>query len=171
MSYIITKYFCSIKETIKLWIQSGECHTNLEVWIFKKIDMFVVIPFHEMDPWYRSPPQSLIIIVDMWAINKFLAISMMDICIYKSVIFQFNHLKSCFLFIGHGSDTSNTTEEALKLIRRSLKSNSMNQVEGTHWDGTYPHVFVTFGASVSVFFFICIDIFHFDCLWLTFTFF
>lgn len=59
------------------------------------------------------------------------------------------------VFTGHGSDTSNTTEEALKLIRRSLKSNSMDRVEGTHFDGTYPHVFVTFGASVSDF------IFHF----------
>lgn len=53
------------------------------------------------------------------------------------------------MFAGHGSDTSTTTEEALKLIRRSLKSNSMDRVEGTHFDGSYPHVFVTFGASVS----------------------
>lgn len=50
---------------------------------------------------------------------------------------------------GHGSDTTNQTEAALKLIRRSLKSNSMDRVEGTHFDGTYPHIFITFGASVS----------------------
>ncbi|XP_055301087.1 glucose-6-phosphate 1-dehydrogenase isoform X2 [Sitodiplosis mosellana] len=48
---------------------------------------------------------------------------------------------------GHGSDTSKTTEEALKLIRRSLKSNSMDRVEGIHFDASYPHVFITFGAS------------------------
>lgn len=53
------------------------------------------------------------------------------------------------LFTGHGSDSSNTTEEALKLIRRSLKSNSMDRMEGAHFDGSYPHVFITFGASVS----------------------
>lgn len=33
----------------------------------------------------------------------------------------------------------------------------MVRMEGTHFDGTYPHIFVTFGASVSrtikVFFF------------------
>lgn len=56
------------------------------------------------------------------------------------------------LFIGHGSDTSNTTEEALKLIRRSLKGSSMERVEGACFNGNYPHVFVTFGASVSCLF-------------------
>lgn len=53
---------------------------------------------------------------------------------------------------GHGSDTSKTTEEALKLIRRSLKSKDMGRVEGTCFDESYPHVFVTFGASVSLLF-------------------
>lgn len=50
---------------------------------------------------------------------------------------------------GHSTGTANTTEEALKLIRRSLKSNSMDRMEGTRFDGTYPHIFVTFGASVK----------------------
>lgn len=50
---------------------------------------------------------------------------------------------------GHSTGPANTTEEALKLIRRSLKSNSMDRMEGTHFDGTYPHIFVTFGASVK----------------------
>jgi len=61
-------------------------------------------------------------------------------------------LHFCFLIRkkGHGSDSSNQTEEALKLIRRTLKSNSMDRVEGTHFDGTYPHIFITFGASVSL---------------------
>lgn len=36
--------------------------------------------------------------------------------------------------------------EGLAAIRRSLKSKSMD-TEGTHFDGSYPHVFVTFGAS------------------------
>lgn len=49
---------------------------------------------------------------------------------------------------GHSTGAANTTEEALKLIRRSLKSNSMDRMEGTHFDGTFPHIFVTFGASV-----------------------
>lgn len=52
------------------------------------------------------------------------------------------------LFTGHNTNASNTTEEALKLIRKSLKSCSMDQ-DGTRFDGTYPHIFVTFGASVS----------------------
>lgn len=49
---------------------------------------------------------------------------------------------------GHSSGSAKTTEEALKLIRRSLKSNSMNRMEGTCFDATYPHIFVIFGASV-----------------------
>lgn len=55
-----------------------------------------------------------------------------------------------FFDVGHGSDNSNSTEAALKLIRQSLKSNSMVRMEGTHFDGTYPHIFVTFGASVCI---------------------
>lgn len=38
--------------------------------------------------------------------------------------------------------------ETLALIRQSLKSQSMDR-EGTHFDDTFPHVFIVFGASVS----------------------
>lgn len=40
----------------------------------------------------------------------------------------------------------NCAEETLTLIRRSLKSNSMDR-EGTHFDENFPHVFCIFGAS------------------------
>lgn len=53
-------------------------------------------------------------------------------------------------FSGHNTNTSNTTETALKLIRKSLKSTSMDRMEGTHFDGTFPHIFTTFGASVII---------------------
>lgn len=59
------------------------------------------------------------------------------------------HIFFAVTFTGHGADSTNQTEEALKLIRRSLKSNSMDRVEGTHFDGNYPHIFIVFGASVG----------------------
>lgn len=59
------------------------------------------------------------------------------------------------MFTEDRSNTSNTSEETLKMIRKTLRTNSLGQIERTQFDGTYPHVFVTFGASVSDF------IFHF----------
>uniref|UniRef100_A0A1B6D356 Glucose-6-phosphate 1-dehydrogenase n=2 Tax=Clastoptera arizonana TaxID=38151 RepID=A0A1B6D356_9HEMI len=38
------------------------------------------------------------------------------------------------------------TEETLTLIRRSLRSPNM-EMEGSHFDGNQPHLFITFGAS------------------------
>ncbi|XP_011498238.1 PREDICTED: glucose-6-phosphate 1-dehydrogenase isoform X2 [Ceratosolen solmsi marchali] len=38
-------------------------------------------------------------------------------------------------------------EESLRYIRQSLKSEEMDYLEGTHFDGLFPHVFVTLGAS------------------------
>lgn len=66
---------------------------------------------------------------------------------------------SISLIAGHTTNSVQTTEEALKLIRRSLKSKSMNRVEGIHFDGNYPHIFVTFGASVILLLFVC---YHFN---------
>lgn len=43
-----------------------------------------------------------------------------------------------------------STEESLKYIRRALKSEEMDHLEGTHFDRHIPHVFVTLGASVSL---------------------
>jgi len=43
-----------------------------------------------------------------------------------------------------------STEESLQYIRQSLKSEEMDHLEGTHFDRLIPHVFVTFGASVSL---------------------
>ena len=40
------------------------------------------------------------------------------------------------------------SEVCLALYRKSLKSKEMDH-DGTHFDGQYPHVFVTLGASVS----------------------
>ncbi|KAK2589044.1 hypothetical protein KPH14_001883 [Odynerus spinipes] len=40
-----------------------------------------------------------------------------------------------------------STEESLQFIRQSLKSEEMDHLEGTHFDGLLPHVFVTLGAS------------------------
>ncbi|XP_066598128.1 glucose-6-phosphate 1-dehydrogenase [Prorops nasuta] len=40
-----------------------------------------------------------------------------------------------------------STEESLKFIRQSLKSEEMDHLEGTHFDSFFPHVFVTLGAS------------------------
>lgn len=59
------------------------------------------------------------------------------------------------MFTEDKTNAPNTSEETLKLIRKILRTNSLGEIEGTHFDGTYPHVFVTFGASVSDF------IFHF----------
>lgn len=66
------------------------------------------------------------------------------------VKFKSNFHNFCFAvtLTGHGADATNQTEEALKLIRRSLKSNSMDRTEGARFDGDYPHIFLTFGASV-----------------------
>lgn len=44
-----------------------------------------------------------------------------------------------------------STEDSLQYIRQSLKSDEMDHLEGTHFDRLIPHVFVTFGASVSLF--------------------
>ncbi|CAH0769930.1 unnamed protein product [Bemisia tabaci] len=44
------------------------------------------------------------------------------------------------------SMSRSNTEETLKLIRKSLRSPCM-ELEGTHFDGNIPHIFVTFGAS------------------------
>lgn len=40
-----------------------------------------------------------------------------------------------------------STEESLQYIRQSLTSDEMDHLEGTHFDGSIPHSFVTFGAS------------------------
>ncbi|KAJ8679071.1 hypothetical protein QAD02_014858 [Eretmocerus hayati] len=40
-----------------------------------------------------------------------------------------------------------STEESLVFIRQSLKSEEMDHLEGIHFDGLFPHVFVTLGAS------------------------
>lgn len=40
-----------------------------------------------------------------------------------------------------------STEESLRFIRQSLKSDEMDHLEGIHFDRLYPHVFVTLGAS------------------------
>ncbi|XP_043276062.1 glucose-6-phosphate 1-dehydrogenase isoform X2 [Venturia canescens] len=40
-----------------------------------------------------------------------------------------------------------STEESLILIRQSLRSQEMDHMEGHHYDGDIPHVFVTLGAS------------------------
>ncbi|XP_011634893.1 glucose-6-phosphate 1-dehydrogenase isoform X1 [Pogonomyrmex barbatus] len=40
-----------------------------------------------------------------------------------------------------------STEESLQYIRQSLKSEEMDNLEGTHFDRFNPHVFVIFGAS------------------------
>ncbi|XP_015594456.1 glucose-6-phosphate 1-dehydrogenase isoform X2 [Cephus cinctus] len=40
-----------------------------------------------------------------------------------------------------------STEDSLVLIRQSLKSADMDHLEGTHFDGSFPHVFITLGAS------------------------
>ncbi|KAG7206270.1 hypothetical protein KM043_003654 [Ampulex compressa] len=40
-----------------------------------------------------------------------------------------------------------STEESLRFIRQSLKSDEMDHLEGIHFDGLFPHVFVTLGAS------------------------
>ncbi|XP_026474189.1 glucose-6-phosphate 1-dehydrogenase [Ctenocephalides felis] len=42
--------------------------------------------------------------------------------------------------------TENGVQQSLALIRNSLKSSRM-ELEGTHFDGSHPHVFVVFGAS------------------------
>lgn len=44
---------------------------------------------------------------------------------------------------------SGSAAETLALIRQSLKSHSMDR-EGTHFDENFPHVFMVFGASVSI---------------------
>lgn len=75
----------------------------------------------------------------------------MEVCeVNAKFISNLNRICSS-LIAGYSTDVAHTTEEALKLIRRSLKSNSMDRMEGTHFDGTYPHIFVTFGASVRSF--------------------
>ncbi|XP_051162043.1 glucose-6-phosphate 1-dehydrogenase isoform X2 [Leptopilina boulardi] len=40
-----------------------------------------------------------------------------------------------------------STEDSLMFIRQSLKSEEMDHLEGTHFDSSFPHVFVTLGAS------------------------
>lgn len=40
-----------------------------------------------------------------------------------------------------------STEDSLNFIRQSLKSEEMDHLEGTHFDSSFPHVFVTLGAS------------------------
>ena len=47
--------------------------------------------------------------------------------------------------------TGGSTEDSLVYIRRSLKSEEMDHLEGTHFDSSIPHVFITLGASVSIF--------------------
>lgn len=42
-----------------------------------------------------------------------------------------------------------STEESLMIIRESLKSDEMDHLEGTHFYGQVPHIFITLGASVS----------------------
>lgn len=58
------------------------------------------------------------------------------------------------MFTEDRSNTSNTSEEALKLIRKILKTNTLGEIEGTQFDGSYPHVFVLLGSSVSCFIFV-----------------
>ncbi|KAJ8953272.1 hypothetical protein NQ318_015854 [Aromia moschata] len=50
-----------------------------------------------------------------------------------------------YTFIDNSTDTKNS-ELCLALYRKSLKSKDMDH-DGTHFDGQYPHVFVTLGAS------------------------
>uniref|UniRef100_A0A182UAZ0 Uncharacterized protein n=1 Tax=Anopheles melas TaxID=34690 RepID=A0A182UAZ0_9DIPT len=56
-----------------------------------------------------------------------------------------NHHPSGRHFDGESLDG----EQALAIIRRNLKSSAMD-TEGTHFDCNCPHIFVVFGASVSV---------------------
>ncbi|XP_046621762.1 glucose-6-phosphate 1-dehydrogenase isoform X1 [Neodiprion virginianus] len=45
------------------------------------------------------------------------------------------------------STRETTTEQSLAFIRQSLKSATMDHLEGTHFDGSIPHIFVILGAS------------------------
>ncbi|XP_044006754.1 glucose-6-phosphate 1-dehydrogenase isoform X1 [Aphidius gifuensis] len=47
----------------------------------------------------------------------------------------------------NGNITRTSTEETLQLIRQSLKEDEMDRLEGHHFDGQIPHVFITLGAS------------------------
>ncbi|KAK0168421.1 hypothetical protein PV327_002224 [Microctonus hyperodae] len=40
-----------------------------------------------------------------------------------------------------------STEESLMIIRECLKSDEMDHLEGTHFSGQVPHIFITLGAS------------------------
>lgn len=56
----------------------------------------------------------------------------------------------CYVITLNVVISENGVQQSLALIRNSLKSSRM-ELEGTHFDGSHPHVFVVFGASVRFF--------------------
>ncbi|XP_034949094.1 glucose-6-phosphate 1-dehydrogenase isoform X1 [Chelonus insularis] len=49
--------------------------------------------------------------------------------------------------MNHNKVIRASTEESLMIIRQSLKHDEMDRLEGTHFYGQIPHIFITLGAS------------------------